>query len=209
MRPVFVPNKEITHFTRAVGVRGLREFCPILPVASLRPLQWWERDHTEREARRTHPGLLAAIKTLGRYISREEGYDFPLFEIRAMTADPAHACYLWVERQGCCGAYRALGAASFQQNYYSNLPGVWVLTWVWITPEYRRRGLLSRAWALFTKRYGPLVVQPPISEGFEHFLSRQPVISVSTTETDKTPISGRAYVRRPRGKSRTALEMAA
>lgn len=134
------------------------------------------RKETERTAaglRRVVPtagsAIRTAIATLGRNIQREEHYDFPL--IARPEKDPV---YLWLDRQPCCGEYEVTGAAVFSLDFYSNLPGVWCLVWIWLQPFARRCGRLTKAWPVFSKRHYPFTVQPLVSLRLTQFLTRYP-----------------------------------
>lgn len=47
----------------------------------------------------------------------------------------------------------------------------WTLDWVWIEPEYRRKGILRGAWPILKQRYGNFAVSEPHSDSMVGFLS--------------------------------------
>ena len=49
----------------------------------------------------------------------------------------------------------------------------WNLSWVWISPHLRRRGILSRYWPRFRARYGQFALQPPLSPAMAAFARKQ------------------------------------
>ncbi len=87
-----------------------------------------------------------AVEILGSYFRREFGYDFPPYEAEA----PLHTkdrLFLftdddWYEKH-------ALGAIGFSWREYSNAPVQLVLSWVWLHPFLRSKGILSAFWELF------------------------------------------------------------
>jgi hypothetical protein len=67
---------------------------------------------------------------------------------------------------------RILGAISFRWREPRDEPAFWGLQWVWIAPKMRRRGILSSRWAVFRERFGDFVVESPVSETMQAFLSK-------------------------------------
>ncbi len=132
-----------------------------------------------------------AIAAMGRNIRREEHYDFPL-----LAFPPKQSVYLWLEKQPCCGEFEVVGCACFEKDYYSNLPGVWCLCWIWMQPFARRQGRLTGAWPGFSKRHYPFTPQPPISAGLQQFLSKQ----YTEVGTNNAPLYGRRLSARARLK---------
>lgn len=109
--------------------------------------------------------LAIALAKLGTYIKRECHYDFSLYDPKSICSceKDKWATYLFIEED------TVIGAILFYYNFYSNLSNYWCLTWVWIAPEYRRKGLLTKVWPEFLKRVSPFVIQYPLSDSMKSF----------------------------------------
>lgn len=86
------------------------------------------------------------------------------------------------------GGVRAVGAGACRWVEYSNLPPMRELAFVWFHPHFRRRGFLSESWPNLIKRWGPFIVQQPISESMNRFLARQDHRYIETTNGSATQI---------------------
>jgi hypothetical protein len=109
--------------------------------------------------------LAIALARFGKYIQRECHYDFSVYDPKSICpcSKDKWATYLFVEDD------KAIGSVVFNYNFYSNLPEHWCLTWAWIAPEYRRKGLLTTSWLEFLKKHSPFVIQYPLSDSMESF----------------------------------------
>jgi hypothetical protein len=102
-----------------------------------------------------------------RAFRREEGYDFVQWNSHDGDDDPHVHGFLMSDAEG-----RILGAISFRWREPRDEPAFWGLQWVWIAPKMRRRGILSSRWAVFRERFGDFVVESPVSETMQAFLSK-------------------------------------
>jgi hypothetical protein len=54
---------------------------------------------------------------------------------------------------------------------YLKSPG-WHLLFIWVSPEWRRKGVLSRRWPKWRETYGDFTVERPISAAMVAFLTK-------------------------------------
>lgn len=96
---------------------------------------------------------------------REFRYDFSQWARKPLD-DPEPEGFLFSDEDG-----RVIGAAAFRPQ--SDADRLWRLDWVWIAPDYRRQGHLSRQWSSFRQRYGDFDMTPPVSDAMQAFLKSQ------------------------------------
>lgn len=96
---------------------------------------------------------------------REFRYDFVQWSLDARD-DPGAVGFLFSDEQG-----RIVGACSFRRQQAPSIRG-WRLDWIWICPDARRCGHLSRHWARFVQRFGIFDIEPPISDAMQSFLRK-------------------------------------
>lgn len=65
---------------------------------------------------------------------------------------------------------RCLGACCFRWREYEDIDSTWALDWIWLHPFRRGKGILRKAWPLFTQKYGAFHVERPLSPAMEKFL---------------------------------------
>ena len=109
-----------------------------------------------------------AAEIIGHYFRREFGYDFPPYLV-SDEPNPRDRLFLlvegdWIERT-------VIGAIGFTWRRYQGKPAPQrVLSWVWLHPFRRRKGILTAYWDLFRRVYGDFFVEPPYSKAMETFL---------------------------------------
>jgi len=81
--------------------------------------------------------LRRRLANMARVFRREFGCDFTMY---SETGDPGDG-YLISKPDG-----RAIGGFVVRWIEYSNAPAQWTLSWIWIEPTHRRRGLMQSAW---------------------------------------------------------------
>lgn len=74
------------------------------------------------------------------------------------TGDPGDG-YLTAESDG-----RAVGGFVVRWIEFSNAPAQWLLSWVWVLPSHRRRGLMQTAWLMVVGKYPGIDPDPPFSK---------------------------------------------
>jgi hypothetical protein len=119
-------------------------------------------------------GARNALETLARYFQREFGYDFAQYRANETTGKHDR-CFLWTEDD-----YRghvAVGGVCFRwwkcRDSQNGLVDRMVLSWVWVHPFLRGRGLLGSYWAGFRELYGDFVVESPLSAAMVAFLAKR------------------------------------
>jgi hypothetical protein len=103
---------------------------------------------------------MAALDAAGRYLFKEEGYDFALSGL----VDDTHEPWLFTTDDGM-----VIGAAQFALETQG-----WVLEWVWLHPFKRRRGILHRTWPIWRQRYGRFHPRRPLSTAMQGFVAKHP-----------------------------------
>lgn len=97
---------------------------------------------------------------------RELKYDFIQWESPNGDADPLVHGYLFVNPDcvvvGAC-AFRWRG---HEERFF------WGLQWVWISPAYRRSGILTNHWFALRGRHGNFLVESPVSAEMMVFLEK-------------------------------------
>lgn len=66
-----------------------------------------------------------------------------------------------------------VGACAFRNRLQKDNSYRWGLQWIWICPNERGKGHLSKRWTMFRERFGDFLVEPPVSDGMRAFLEKQ------------------------------------
>ena len=119
-------------------------------VESLRPI----REHVERFA---------------YYFLRERRKGSVQFEAAESSESIGYVKY---EAHLFNDGHRYIGACCFRWREFKDAPASWSIDWVWFHPYFRSRGHLTRAWPLFTARYGDFHIARPLSHSMEAFLAK-------------------------------------
>jgi GNAT superfamily N-acetyltransferase len=99
------------------------------------------------------------LADMSRVIKREFGCDFTMY---SETGDPGDG-YLIAEPDG-----RAVGGFVVRWIEFSNAPAQWILSWVWVVPSHRRRGLMQTVWLMVVGKYPG--IDPEIGRAMETML---------------------------------------
>lgn len=119
-------------------------------VDSLRAI----RDHVERFA---------------RYFLKERGKGGLQFEAAETSESEGYVKY---EAHLFNDGHRYIGACCFRWREFKDAPASWFMDWMWLHPYFRSRGHLTRAWPLFTTRYGDFHCATPLSHSMKAFLAK-------------------------------------
>lgn len=123
----------------------------------------------DRSSPRSH---IAVVERFGYYITRENGYDFPL----TLGHESKSKAYLFLEDAGVTKV-RPIGVAvfDFPADAYSiyRVGERWWFEWCWIHPYQRRKGLLSRYFPEFEAELGQFVIHGPYSAAMKSFLLKR------------------------------------
>ena len=165
----------------------IRRFAELLTVrpAVLRPGDLDERGPTlvlPSAAKR----LRAAVHASAVAFRREMHFDFVQFPTADDETDRAWEAWLWPASDAHYATVRplAIGACCFRRLRWDHRPHpVWTMTWAWLHPFARRRGLLSDAWDTFVDRYGDFILEPPLSEAMEGFAAHRGLRRIGSTYT--------------------------
>jgi len=137
------------------------------------PAPWWSGDLLPVDAKSPRRRI-EAINRFGRYIQREQNYDFPM---GVPEGDVKWKAYLFVGNVMSASAVQPVGVAVFEHQPPDGTQwgDRWWLMWVWIHPFERGRGFLSRSWGFFREEFGDFHIQRPISKAMKSFLSKQQI----------------------------------
>jgi hypothetical protein len=114
------------------------------------------------------PRHLQVVNRFGRYLSREQGYDFPLEWDDENGESRAYFFTSWRSLMTVT-TIQPVGCAVFQK-YSSADP--WQFEWAWIHPYERGRGHMTNAWPKFKEEFGDFTIQQPLSFGMKVFLTK-------------------------------------
>jgi hypothetical protein len=105
-----------------------------------------------------------------RMFKREFSYDFIAWDVTGREF--GQRGYLFNDDTKTFGDGCIAGACGIHWVEYSNAPARWQLTWVWIAPRDRRKGILSRRWSGILSVFPNLYPSRPLSPGMESFLAK-------------------------------------
>ena len=105
--------------------------------------------------------LRIAVHRRAKAFKREMSFDFTQWD---PTSDGDAIGFLFVDDD-----HRIVGASCFRpQN--AEADGRMRLDWVWIAPNERRKGWLTKNWQRFVGRFGEFDIERPISDEMQNFL---------------------------------------
>jgi len=102
------------------------------------------------------------LANISRVFKHEFGCDFTMY---SETGDPGDG-YLIADSDG-----RTVGGFVVRWIEFANAPAQWMLSWVWITPSHRRRGLMRAAWLMVRDKYHGIDPDPPFSKAAASFFA--------------------------------------
>lgn len=98
---------------------------------------------------------------------REFHYDFTQWGSHGRDDDPNARGFLFSNEAGAI-----TGACAFRLRINDECSR-WGLQWVWIAPQYRRDGYLTRQWKIFRSKFGDFTVEAPVSPAMAAFLAKE------------------------------------
>jgi hypothetical protein len=90
---------------------------------------------------------------------REMGFDGTQWGYERDTDPTVHGFLMTIEGGAIAGA------CCFRRDGER-----WSLFWIWIAPQYRRSGIVSRRWSAFVASFGDFSIEPPISPAMQAFV---------------------------------------
>ena len=99
---------------------------------------------------------------------KELRYDFVQWDSSTGDPDSSVHGYLFISTDNV-----VVGACAFRLCEYEDedMP-IRRLDWIWVTPKYRRAGVLTRHWKTLRERYGDFRLASPVSEAMVAFLKK-------------------------------------
>lgn len=97
---------------------------------------------------------------------RELKYDFVQWSYSKYDIDPNDRGYLFINSDNV-----AVGACAFRL-IANEISSYWSLQWVWITPTYRRSGILTKHWKTLRQFHGDFSLENPVSDAMVAFVSK-------------------------------------
>ena len=97
---------------------------------------------------------------------REFKYDFIQWESPKRDTDPYVRGYMFANPSSVVVGACALRWREHEEHFF------WGLQWIWISPGYRRKGILTRHWPALRKSYGDFFVEGPVSDEMMSFLDK-------------------------------------
>lgn len=113
--------------------------------------------------------LQSRVHRRARALSQETGITYALWGREVEINQHARAV-LFNDDTGTFGHGAIAGAAAFLWRADVRR---WVLEWVWVAPEARRKGLLYRQWDGLRSKFGGFSIEPPQSDALKAFLNRR------------------------------------
>ncbi|WPR75223.1 hypothetical protein [Algoriphagus sp. NG3] len=98
---------------------------------------------------------------------REFRYDFTQWSKKG-PEDQESQGYLFTGDKG-----EIVGACAFRKRLQNDNTYRWGLQWIWICPDERGKGHLSKRWKMFRERFGDFHVEPPVSDAMKVFLEKK------------------------------------
>ena len=107
--------------------------------------------------------LRERLEKIGRGFNKEGNFDF--LPYRASSIE--RGGFILTDVVG-----RPLGGGGIGRTGFSNLPSGPVLTWVWIAPPWRHKGLFTALWRRLTKLNPGIYPEPPFSDAMLGWLRK-------------------------------------
>jgi len=107
------------------------------------------------------------------HFGNEGGYELIQFLAKERKPQLRGVIFALDERIGGRARCRVVGASTFWWTRPQGEKPFWVMTWIWLHPAARSKGILKSAWPYLHQTFGPFHPQPPYSAAMEHFLRRR------------------------------------
>lgn len=157
--------KSITKFT-VQNVDRLHEERYLIEIRSQRRSEY----HIDRIDQNSIKSARLAVDALAKYFRREFNYDFVQYEANEITDDRDRVYLLTVNRYS---HWLGVGSICFRWREWTDAPHRLALSWLWINPFLRRKGIVSLYWDGFRNLYGDFLVEPPLSPAMKAFLAKR------------------------------------
>lgn len=103
-----------------------------------------------------------------RQFKREMHFDFIQWGHHTQRdTDPFVHGFLFDDTTGTLPHGTIVGACCFRWR-----DDRWSLSWIWIIPKMRRKGIVGQRWQGFIKRFGDFEIEAPVSKAMQSFLAR-------------------------------------
>jgi len=100
------------------------------------------------------------LERIGYFLKREEDLDFPPYSASLLVDNEfGHIFSVPFTEE----TSRPIGGASFSKKRWNDGKEGFLMDWIWFHPYYRRKGILSAAWATLVADYGQFPVSLPCS----------------------------------------------
>lgn len=104
-----------------------------------------------------------------RQFKREMHFDFIQWGHHTQRdTDPLVHGFLLADTTGTLPLGTIVGACCFRWRDEH-----WSLSWIWIIPKMRRKGIVGQRWQGFIERFGDFEIEAPVSEAMQSFLVRR------------------------------------
>ncbi len=104
-----------------------------------------------------------------RQFKREMRFDFIQWgDHNQRDTDPYVHGFLFADTTGTLPHGTIVGACCFRRRDEH-----WSLSWIWIIPQMRRKGIVGQRWQRFIDRFGDFEIETPVSEAMQSFLVRR------------------------------------
>lgn len=135
-----------------------REFVEALPIDP----------DAELVRARSHIWKHREMFARARQFRREMKFDFIQWGHHTQRdTDPHVHGFLFADTTGTLPNGTIVGACCFRWRDEH-----WSLSWIWIIPKMRRRGIVGQRWQGFIERFGDFEIEAPVSEAMQSFLVR-------------------------------------
>ena len=102
---------------------------------------------------------------------REFRYDFPQWSPFEDEEPDAHG-FVFNDDTGTFGDGAIVGGGVFRWREFEDASSRWTFDWVWIAPKVRHKGVLSRRWPAFLRRFSPFHLMRPLSPDMQRFAEK-------------------------------------
>ena len=106
-----------------------------------------------------------------RMFRREFDYDFIRWSPNGAEETTVHG-FLFNDDTNTFGHGAIAGGGVFRWRKFQDAPSGWTFDWVWVSPDARRKGILTRRWPKFTERFGNFYLMPPLSAAMTNFAEK-------------------------------------
>ena len=107
------------------------------------------------------------------HFGNEGGYELIQFLAKERKPHLRGVLFALDEHVGHRVHCRVVGASTFWWTKPHGEKPFWVMTWIWLHPAARSKGILKAAWPVLHQTFGSFHPQPPYSAAMEYFLRRR------------------------------------